>query len=319
MTLVPEGFTNKILLGDCLETLKQLPDSCVQCVVTSPPYFNQRDYGVDGQIGLERTPREFILKLVEVFREVRRILRADGVLWCVIGDSYARAGGPMTTEQKIMSGAGTGNNLSCPVRESTPPDGMKAKDLIGIPWMLAFALRDDGWYLRSDNIWHKLNPMPSSVTDRTTTAHEYVFMLSKNQKYFYDADAIKEPLSNGVDARIRREAKAGMAAKYNDGYAEVRGDRGVARRQKGSWEHFLAGKNKRSVWSVASEMLKDEHFAAFPQKLIEPCVLAGTSERGACVKCGAPWIRVVAKDGPQGHAARREHEDRRPQQPLPHL
>jgi site-specific DNA-methyltransferase (adenine-specific) len=255
----------QLLIGDCIESMRSMANQSVNCCVTSPPYFGLRDYGVDGQIGLEETPEAYIAKMVEVFREVKRVLRDDGTLWVNIGDSYA-SGGRKTRdsdaklEQRGMS--------------TRPKDafGIKQKDLIGIPWMLAFALRADGWYLRQDIIWHKPNPMPESVTDRCTKAHEYVFLLSKSPKYHYDIDATRIP-HEGTNPDIPwRERQYGGT----DGVGELNGEgsykRGTSRQPCGN--HPL-GKNRRSVWTVAPRPFKGAHFATFPPKLIEPCILAG--------------------------------------------
>jgi site-specific DNA-methyltransferase (adenine-specific) len=230
----------RILVGDARAKLRTLPAESVDCCVTSPPYFGLRDYGVAGQIGLEKTPDAFVASLVEVFREVRRVLKPEGTCWLNLGDSYA------------------------------------AKSLVGIPWRVAFALQADGWYLRSDIIWQKPNAMPSSVTDRPTTAHEYVFLLSKSRKYFYDADAIREPLADGSDAKcLRKSPRKWTAETFN--VARLSGNMA-----KGEIPCNPAGRNKRSVWTVATKPYKGAHFATFPPKLIEPCILAG-SPRGGLV------------------------------------
>jgi DNA modification methylase len=243
--------------GDCIEVLKRLPAESVQCVVTSPPYYGLRDYGHAGQIGLEQTPDDYVAKMVEVFREVRRVLRDDGTVWLNIGDSYAGSnkgtmadgsvvGGPkQRTNQGTMLGA---------IPKTAKIEGCKPKDLIGIPWMLAFALRADGWYLRQDIIWHKPNPMPESVADRCTKAHEYVFLLSKSPRYYFDAEAVKESAVGGDEKR-----------------------------------------NRRSVWTIPTRPFKEAHFAVMPEALVEPCVLAGTSEKGCCAACGAPNKRVTGR------------------------
>lgn len=250
-----------ILVGDCLASLKTMADQSVQTCVTSPPYYGLRDYGHDGQIGLEETPEAYVVRLVEVFREVRRVLRDDGTLWLNLGDSYARSGG---TDRKISSTGKVGNTLktlelsSC--RKQTPPIGVKEKDLLGIPWMVAFALRADGWYLRQDIIWHKPNPMPESVTDRCTKAHEYVFLLTKSARYFYDAAAISEEaergdagsrFDQGKTAQHQRSAKAG--ARIDDGR-----------------------RNARSVWPIATQPYSGAHFATMPPALAERCIKAGS-------------------------------------------
>jgi DNA modification methylase len=275
---VPGHYT-----GDCRALLAELPDACVQTCVTSPPYWGLRDYGVDGQLGLESTPEEYIARMVDVFRGVHRVLRDDGTLWINIGDSYAGSqSGPQGKSGEMADRAvaehrgmmsqtkgidpknprkGAGSN-DAPNRQAI--DGLKHKDLVGIPWMLAFALRAAGWCLRSDIIWHKPNPMPESVTDRPTKAHEYLFLLSKSERYYYDADAIAEldsgsPAGNGFAGR-----QGGKRSTAVDG-----GSGTVERWQPGR------GRNKRSVWTVATQPYDGAHFATFPPKLIEPCILAG--------------------------------------------
>lgn len=243
--------------GDARAVLAALPEQSVHCVVTSPPYWGLRDYGVDGQLGLEHTPEEYVSNMVSVFREVRRVLRDDGTLWLNLGDSYA---GPKV------------------------PSGLKPKDLVGIPWMVARELQADGWYLRSDIIWSKPNPMPESVTDRPTKAHEYVFLLSKRERYYYDAEAVREPAIH-----------AGEVVKLGD-KSLSRGQAagaGIAPSGNGRADSVVVapGRNLRSVWTIPTEPYPGAHFAAFPQKLVEPCIKAGTSERGVCPECGAPWVR----------------------------
>lgn len=257
---------NHIHIGDNREVLKTFPDKSVNCCITSPPYFGLRDYGHEGQIGLEETPEQFVAQMVAVFREVRRVLRDDGVLWLNLGDSYA--GGGMSNpsgKSTLVGGKDRGAADYSITRKS--PNGLKPKDLIGIPWMVAFALRADGWYLRQDIIWHKPNPMPESVTDRCTKAHEYIFLLSKSERYWYDADAIAEK-SKGITERI-----APSDEPKRHGFATVRGS-GVKR---------LGGdatRNRRSVWTVPTAPYSEAHFATYPPDLIRPCVLAGCPEGG---------------------------------------
>lgn len=229
--------TFTIHCGDALETLATLSDESVNCCVSSPPCFWQRDYDIDGQIGHEEVPEQYINKLVGVFREVKRVLRNDGTLWVNIGDSYAGSG-------KGRNGDGT-HCVSIVGRLQTPPSypGMKPKDLIGIPWMLAFALRADGWYLRSDIIIHKVNTFPESVADRPTTSHEHLFLLSKSPKYYYDADAIREPQRDDLNG------------------------------------HYL-GRNRRTVWTVTAKPSSTGHYATFPPQIPETCLLAGSCESG---------------------------------------
>ena len=286
--------------GDVREKLAELPEKSVQCVVTSPPYWGLRDYGVDGQLGLEKTPEEYVQNMVDVFRGVWRVLRDDGTVWLNLGDSYF--GSSMTGgTNSIESSAKRKGRMFKKPSNYTPKQGksqLKPKDLVGIPWRVAFALQADGWYLRSDIIWAKPNPMPESVTDRPTKAHEYIFLLSKSKKYYYDADAIREPLS------VHRAKQAGQ--KVEPGNDIVRRREQIEHaRQRGSGGHFDGhkwfmnplGRNKRSVWTIPTKPFKEAHFATFPPDLIKPCILAGTSPR-ACEVCGAPWERVVEKGAP---------------------
>jgi site-specific DNA-methyltransferase (cytosine-N4-specific) len=281
---------NTILQGDCLAVLKTLPANLVQCCVTSPPYYHLRDYGVAGQIGLEDTPNEYIEKLVQVFREVRRVLRDDGVLWLNLGDSYAN-------DQK-WGGHSSGKHRK-ELHEMTRPQrftGLPGKNLMMIPARVAIALQDDGWILRQDIIWHKPSCLPESVLDRPTTAHEHIFLLAKNYHYFYDADAIREPLKPKTLTTYGIEHRA----QGNDGLGLVKSDnwgRTVAEHQpKLTPAGEIAGANKRSVWTVASQPYSGAHFATMPPKLVEPCILAGTSPR-ACSHCGAVWRRVITSTG----------------------
>lgn len=277
-----KGFTgrnkimtyNTVLQGDCLEVLKTLPDKSINCCVTSPPYYGLRDYGVDGQIGLEETPEEYIEKLVDVFREVRRVLKDDGTLWLNIGDSYWGSGsrgydftGKMTEASQIQVGSKGTINLSNIPKLVGEYEGIKNKDLIGIPWMLAFALRADGWYLRQDIIWQKPNPMPESVKDRCTKSHEYIFLLSKQPKYYFDYEAIQE------DAVCKDDKRFGEGRIEYDG---KRTDAGVENtKAQQSFVTINEKRNKRDVWNVSTQAVKEAHFATFPEKLIEPCILAG--------------------------------------------
>jgi DNA modification methylase len=296
-----EALSWEIKQGDCLAVLKTMADESVHCVVTSPPYWGLRDYGVEGQLGLEKTPEEYIAKMVEIFREVRRVLRSDGTLWLNMGDSYAasgRGGGGGSFQDGDV-----GTKVSGANNRRAPAYGYKPKDLVGVPWMLAFALRSDGWWLRSDIIWHKPNPMPESVTDRPTKAHEYIFLLSKSEKYFYDAAAIKEPVTG--NAHERGDGVNPKAKKFGQ-HSRIRQDqdprhlRYPRNRQNESFSAAVNGlvldRNKRSVWSVATSPFPEAHFATFPPKLIEPCILAGTSERGCCEKCGAPLKRQLESE-----------------------
>lgn len=255
----------RIIEGDCIEGMRTLADGSVNCVVTSPPYFGLRDYGHDGQIGLEASPDAFVAKLVEVFREVRRVLRDDGTLWLNLGDSYAASsntGGTNSIQGSAKRmGAMTTKGHSIPV-------GLKPKDLVGIPWRVAFALQADGWYLRQDIIWHKPNPMPESVRDRCTKAHEYVFLLSKSERYFFDAEAMKEP-----SAQPERAGK--LERSFSTGKPDA-----VLRQDVGRAVMRTETRNRRSVWTVATRPYKGAHFATFPPDLIRPCILAGCPKAG---------------------------------------
>lgn len=251
---------NIIEFGDCREILKMWKalGVSVQTCVTSPPYFGLRDYKVNGQIGLEQTPEEYIAVMVDVFRHVREILADDGTVWLNIGDSYAGSGkGPAGNLGKIHNERDMTHTKS----SALVPDGCKPKDLIGIPWMLAFALRADGWYLRQDIIWHKPNPMPESVKDRCTKAHEYVFLLSKSPHYFFDSEAMRE---DAVKGAAGSSFNKGKTAEHQLGCSN-------------DAERVEDGKrNRRSVWTVATKPYKGAHFATFPSALIEPCILAGS-------------------------------------------
>ena len=259
----------KIKVGDCVESMKSLPDNSIQCCVTSPPYFNLRDYGIDGQIGRENSPKEYIAKLVEVFNEVKRILKPDGTLWVNIGDTWAanRAYQVPSTKGGVKHSPAQGNGGT----GSKVPEGLKPKDLIGIPWMLAFALRDAGWYLRQDIIWQKPNAMPESVKDRCVKSHEYVFLFSKSEKYYFDYEAIQEDAANAG-----KVVKLGEKS-FSKGQAK---GAGVSASGNGLEDTYTVKdkRNKRSVWSVTTKPIKDAHFAPYPPDLIEPCILAGTKE-----------------------------------------
>lgn len=259
---------NTIINSDCISAIKTIPDCYVNCVVTSPPYYGLRDYGHVDQIGIEDQPEEYIEKLVCVFKEIRRILKDDGTLWINIGDSYASSSGGKVEQtlrgdkdyvnrgQKGVQGIGA---------SVKPPKGLKAKDLIGIPWMLAFALRKDGWYLRQDIIWNKPNPMPESVKDRCTKNHEYIFLLSKQQNYYYDYEAIKEELADPYRTNFQCGART-------FGINDDRNDNDLSERSK---LVEYNNKNKRSVWTVNTKPYMEAHFATYPEELIMPCILAG--------------------------------------------
>jgi DNA modification methylase len=322
----------QLYVGDALEVLRELPDESVHCVVTSPPYWGLRDYGteawdggdaecahrtgrvrpeastltggkdnlmesegvyrdvcgkcgatrVDQQLGLEPTPEQFVANMVDVFREVRRVLRADGTCFVNLGDSYAAT---VTSDRHFTQPTGPDGTPATkhPPQfggQRTAVSGLKPKDLCGMPWRVAFALQADGWYLRSDIIWSKPNPMPESVTDRPTKAHEYVFLLTRSPRYFFDNDAIREPHNDKAGGQQGQEQP--------DAFTRV-----DFPRRPGGREYHPAGRNIRSVWEIATEPFSEAHFATFPTKLPERCIKAGTSERGCCPECGAPWVRLV--------------------------
>ncbi|MBF8786613.1 DNA-methyltransferase [Pseudomonas asiatica] len=273
---------HRILVGDCIEMMRNLPDQSVHTCITSPPYFGLRDYGVDGQIGLEASPREFIESLVAVFREVRRVLRDDGTLWVNMGDSYAGSWGAHGRDDMGLGGQSlSARQIAASARKLKKPNhiGFKPKDLMGLPWRLAIALQDDGWYLRQDIIWHKPNPMPESIKDRCTKAHEYLFLLSKSPRYFFDQDAIREPAqAQAAPESASRRNSFARETKYTDG---EHGQTAQHRTGRDDVDYDET-RNKRSVWTVATASFKGAHFATFPPDLIRPCVLAG-SPRGGMV------------------------------------
>lgn len=335
-----------VLEGDCREVLRTLPEASVHCVVTSPPYWALRNYGIPasiwggdpacahvwietdyrledhgdegettqlegsathaqtrigkvtawgcgecgawrGCLGLEPTPHLYVEHLVEVFAELWRVLRNDGTAWVNLGDSYITAAGG----ERVDPRNGITHDRGRPNRKRV--DGLKSKDMVGIPWRVAFALQAEGWYLRSDVIWHKPNPMPESVNDRPTRTHEYLFLLSKSEIYFYDAEAVKERVTGGSKPRGK-----GVNRKSADVDLKPVGDTNRIRANK----DFLAAvnglvetRNRRTVWTVQTKAFKEAHFATFPPELVEPCIKAGTSERGACRSCGAPWARIVER------------------------
>jgi site-specific DNA-methyltransferase (adenine-specific) len=333
MPLLLEGegymFLNTIIHGDVVDKIKDIPDNYINTIVTSPPYYGLRDYGVDGQIGLEESPEEYIIKMVQVFRECKRILKDDGTLWLNIGDSYWSGKNRNGYEWDKNKGKSKDYMLR-PGGEN--PFDYKRKDLMGMPWRLAFALQADGWYLRSDIIWNKPNCMPESAKDRPTKSHEYIFLLSKSERYYYDFEAIREERvqtkydhnysfrnqsyidgdidnstiglkSNGVgfghgtdkDYRNRERVAGSKGAsgpkqsrnryKSPDGWDTSKGSHGTIHRtgrEKGEGKEYIddGKRNKRTVWTVATQPSKEAHFATFPEKLIEPCILAGSPENG---------------------------------------
>lgn len=262
------NLTAEVIVGDNRETLKQLPDKSVQCVVTSPPYWGLRDYGEDEQIGLEQSPNDFIEQLCLVFDEVWRVLKDDGTIWVNLGDSYSAMRDSKAIPDSLRDGDGTrvaqaANRNPANLRAA----GLKHKDLVGIPWRFAFAMQERGWYLRQDIIWAKPNPMPESVTDRCTKSHEYIFLMTKNPKYYYDNEAIKE------DSIWAEDRRAGQGRLHYEGKRQ--GQEGTGQ------ENFVAitdKRNKRDVWNVAVKSYREAHFATYPPELITPCILAGSKE-----------------------------------------
>jgi DNA modification methylase len=281
---------------DALEYLRQCESDSVNCIITSPPYFGLRDYGVDGQIGLEGTLQEFIAKLVEVFREARRVLRGDGTFWLNMGDSYVGGG----THYGDNNPGINQSSIRQQFERTNTVQGMKSKNLMGQPWRLAFALQDDGWYLRSDIIWHKPNPMPESVTDRPTKSHEYVFLLTKSARYWYDAEAIRESLT----PESKKKYANPNAFSTLTGYHEDNSDpKGGGYRGSGGLSGFdgtnriNSGRNKRTVWTVATKPMSAAHFATFPEALIKPMILAGCPKGGVVLDMfmGAGTTALVAQ------------------------
>lgn len=304
---------NSIYNGDALKILKTIPSESINCCVTSPPYYGLRDYGVDGQIGLEESPEQYVAKMVEVFSEVKRVLRKDGTLWLNLGDSYAG------------SGMGAANYPDCITKKQLSNTGsttvkgrggriydLKPKDLIGIPWRVAFALQADGWYLRQDIIWAKPNPMPESVTDRCTKSHEYIFLLSKSRQYYFDAEAIKEPVAlstiDRMSQAIELQKGSPVPGKTNGNMNAVAPRYGgkkytespevFNRTKSGNPYAFRPYRNKRSVWTVTTKPYKGAHFATFPLDLITPCILAGCPKGGIVLDpfMGSGTTAKVAKD-----------------------
>ena len=252
------GLSYQVLNGDALTMLKALPSESVNCIVTSPPYYGLRDYGHDGQIGLEQTPQEFIGKLVDVFHECRRVLTKDGTCWVNMGDSYASGGRTYRDADEKLQQRG----MSVRLKDA---QGIKPKDLLGIPWRLAFALQDDGWYLRQDIIWAKPNPMPESVTDRCTKAHEYIFLLTKSERYYFDAKAIQERATYPSDGiRVNTPKNAALGLKPTREYGHKNGD----------------FRNPRSVWTITPKPYPGAHFAVFPPDIPRRCILAGCPPGG---------------------------------------
>lgn len=278
--------TQLIIEGDCIDGLRKLPDGLAHCCVTSPPYWGLRDYGHAGQIGLEETPEEYVGRLVDVFREVRRVLRDDGTLWMNLGDSYCGGGGyapdaPCNKRRAEGESWGAMNAFSTregvarkKARPGYTPPGLKAKDLVGIPWRVAFALQADGWWLRQDIIWAKPNPMPESVRDRCTKAHEYVFLLAKSERYYYDAEAVSEAVASSSVSRLLQPTLDEQAGSFR-----VPGKTNGPMKAVGGTET----RNRRSVWQVTTKPYSGAHFAVMPPDLVEPCIKAGSPEGGIVI------------------------------------
>jgi len=272
----------RIIPGDCIAGLRTLSDASVHCCVTSPPYWGLRDYGHDGQIGLEATPDAYVARMVEVFREVRRVLREDGTCWMNLGDAYAHSGAcgggsplsnPKDGRKGDQSPRGRKDDRVAQIKtKGTLAPGLKPKDLVGIPWRVAFALQADGWWLRQDIIWHKPNPMPESVRDRCTKAHEYVFLLTKSERYFYDAEAVSEA------ANTKWLSRGGSLLNQTGWHESARGHDTTRRVDRSDCDE--SRRNRRSVWTVTTKPYSGAHFAVMPADLVEPCIKAGCPEGG---------------------------------------
>lgn len=305
---VVKSTWHRILIGDVLDGLRSLEAGSCRCCVTSPPYWGLRDYGVDGQIGLEATPEEYVARIVAVFGEVRRVLADDGTLWLNLGDGY-NAGTSSASKPSKSADVGGWTSRSGESARSLRLNviGLKPKDLCGIPWMVAFALRADGWYLRSDIIWHKPNPMPESVTDRPTKAHEYIFLLSKSERYFYDADAIAEPATVGDNGSsfvsdYDLQTKPGLGRGKRTvtmppiGGRKHAGANGNAT-YSGNTPEFKTTRNARSVWKISTQAYAEAHFATFPEELPRRCIKAGSTEGDTVLDpfCGSGTTLAVAR------------------------
>jgi DNA modification methylase len=291
--------SHRIIQGDCIEGLRTLPDASVHCCVTSPPYWGLRDYGHDGQIGLESTPEAYVACMVEVFREVRRVLRDDGTCWVNLGDSYSQPGASQSFRNATNANCNGCNDTKKPRNQIVRNHGLKPKDLVGIPWRVAFALQADGWWLRQDIIWHKPNPMPESVRDRCTKAHEYVFLLTKSERYYYDSEAVSEPVAVSTTARLSQpslplQAGSDRVPGKTNGPMKAVGPRFGGNKFGDSDDPKHATKsgnvyeipdangrrNRRSVWTVTTKPYSGAHFAVMPAALVEPCIKAGCPEGG---------------------------------------
>lgn len=293
---------NTIYLGDAKEVLSRFPDQSIDCCVTSPPYYGLRDYGVSGQLGLEQTPEAYIENLVSVFRDVRRVLKDNGTLWVNIGDSYAGGSGRWGGTKNLSYLQSTSPGSLTQIQYTNPwkHPHIKPKDLIGIPWTLAFALRAEGWFLRQDIIWQKGNCQPESIKDRCTKSHEYIFMFSKKPKYYYDIDAIREPHTSLDDLmrRVRNGKAEWKTVKAGAGGPYAMSGTGKDRRKS----YHPLGRNKRTVWTVSLTKTKEAHFATYPEKLIVDCIKAGCPAGGVVLDpfIGSGTTAVVAlKEGRQ--------------------
>lgn len=289
---------NHIYLGDCLDVLQQFPYDSIDCCVTSPPYYGLRDYGIEGQLGLENTPEEYIAKMTEVFMAVYRVMKPEGTLWLNIGDSYnGYKGNAKSQYYDSRFVGGHGGHPARPSGFGLEHKELKPKDLIGIPWMLAFSLRNTGWYLRQDIIWHKPNPMPESVTDRCTKSHEYIFLLSKSQKYYFDHEAIQEPAVSSD--KPKKQSRFG-GYKYGDNedthFSTYSGNEWQPQ-TKVEGDEYVYVRNKRDVWQVNVKTCKEAHFATYPPDLVRPCILAGCPKGGVVLDpfMGSGTTALVAK------------------------
>jgi len=287
--LSEKKYLNKIICGDALEILKSLPDESLNCCITSPPYWGLRDYGVAEQLGLEKSPEQYVINLVKVFNELKRVLKKDGTFWLNLGDSYIGSWGNYGgknrgagRQRKIVNGSSAPNPAYEGLENWRPPTtdavGMKPKDLAGIPWRVAFALQADGWYLRQDIIWAKPNPMPESVTDRCTKSHEYIFLLTKSPKYFFDSEAIKEK-ATGFDGRKGTKESSGKKRKNDN---TKHGGNGTGFQNHSGYNKLENPyvRNKRSVWTITTKPYEEAHFATFPPDLIDPMIKAGCPKYG---------------------------------------
>lgn len=265
-----------ILQGDWIEQLKTLEDNCIQCCVTSPPYWGLRDYGAEGQLGLEKTPEEYVKKIVAGFSEVKRVLKDDGVLWLNLGDTYSSSGAKGTGGSKGKQATNIGSYFKDIAENGRTTNGIEPKNLVGIPWRVAFALQAEGWYLRQDIIWHKPNPMPESVTDRCTKSHEYIFLLTKSARYYYNQDAIKEDSVDPESYSGRRVRNAPTMALHD--IKNLKNAGSIQENGKLTSGQVYELRNKRSVWSITTKPYKEAHFATFPQEIPRLCISAGSKK-----------------------------------------